>query len=158
MRLHLDYCVQFGTPRRTLTNWRGSSRASPRWWWSCSTHCGSRDWENWTCLTWRREGWGKAFTVHTSPSWGVTGKTELRAYWMCIAKGEKFQMDIWKKISWEYLTRGTGCSEKWWDLHTLETLNTWAELGPEKQWSNLETSSALSSNSSSTLAFGIPFP
>lgn len=50
--------------------------------------------------------------VHTSSLWGVTGKTELHAYWMCIAKGEKFQLDTWKKNSWEYLARGTGSSER----------------------------------------------
>lgn len=35
--------------------------------------------------------------VHASSLWGVTGKTELCAYWMCMGKGEKFQLDIWKK-------------------------------------------------------------
>lgn len=35
--------------------------------------------------------------LHTSSLWGVTGKTELHASWMYIAKGEKFQLDKWKK-------------------------------------------------------------
>lgn len=60
--------------------------------------------------------------VHTSSLWGATVKTELHAYWMCIAKGEKCQLDTWKKKSWEYLGRGTGSSESRWDVHT--SLNT----------------------------------
>lgn len=72
-------------------------------------------------------------------------------YWMCIAKGEKFQLDIWRKFNGSTGCSGGGISM----LRDTQHLG-WAR--PWETWSNLEISYALSSNSSSTLAFGIPFP
>lgn len=63
--------------------------------------------------------------LHTSSLWGVTGKTELHASWMCIAKGEKFQLDKWKKKFMGVLNQGNRLLKMVVGSPYLETLNTW---------------------------------